>query len=58
MRAKHLKGWLVAARKKEREEAAVKQEKPMEESTTAVPGRAEGEGMEEIREKMHADTSN
>ena len=37
MRTKHLKGWLAAARNKEREEAVAKQENTTEEMTTERP---------------------
>ena len=44
MRDEHLKGWLVAARKKGKEEAAAKHENPMEGRTMQGPGRTGREG--------------
>ena len=58
MWAKRLKGWLSAARKKEKEEAAAKQEKQKEGRTMSGPDRNGGEGTDESREKTPADVSN
>ena len=56
MRSKHLKGWLAAAIKKEREEAAAEQENPSE--TTALSDRTEGEETEDSREKTPTEDPN
>ena len=40
MRAKHLKGWITAARNKKKEETADKQDKPTEERNMPGPDRA------------------
>ena len=58
MRAKHLKGWLAATRKKEREEAATNQENPTEGMTTVGPDDTGGEGTEESRETTPTEASN
>ena len=48
MWAKHtVKGWLVAARKKDKEEAAAKHEKPTEGRTIPGPNSTGREGTEE-----------
>ena len=57
MRVKHLKGWLMEARKKEREEAASEQTTAAE-GTTSVPNRMGTEGTEEIRGETPAEISN
>ena len=55
MRAEHLKGWLAAARKKEREEAAAEHENPKEGRMMPGPKRTGREGTEDSREKTPAD---
>ena len=47
MRAEHLKVWIAAARKKEREEAAAEQENPIEGRTMAGTDRAGGDNQRE-----------
>ena len=49
MQAKHLKVWLAAVRKKEKEEAAAEQEKWTEGKTMPGPDRTGREGKEDIR---------
>ena len=56
MRADHLKGWLEAARKKEREEAAAKQENRTKGRTMSGTDGTGGGG--EIREKTPTEASN
>ena len=51
IRAKHLKGWLAAARKKENEAAAAKQDNPKEERMMPGPDRTGRKGTEESRKK-------
>ena len=49
MRAEHLKGWLAAAKRKEREEAAAEVGHRTEERTAEGPDRTGGEETEESR---------
>ena len=58
MRSEHLKGWLAAARKKEKEEAPEKQENPTEGRTMPGTDRTGREETEESREKTNAAASN
>ena len=51
MRFEHLKGWLAASKKKEREEYAAEKEHPIEERTMEGPG-----GMGERRRRRGGDT--
>ena len=58
MRVKHLKGWLAAARNKEKEEAASKQENPTVGRTMPGHDRTGREGTEERRDKTTEEASN
>ena len=58
MRAEHLKGWLAATRKKEKEEAADEKESPMEGRVMPGPNRTGMEGTVESKEKTPVEASN
>ena len=58
MRAKHLNGWLAAAKRKEREEAASEKEHLEEERTTEGPDRTGGEETAERRGGTTTDAFN
>ena len=57
MRAEHLKGWLVEARKEEREEATADHDTTTE-GTTEGPDGMGREETKDIREKTPAEDSN
>ena len=58
VRGDHLKEWLSAARKKEKEEVAAEQENPKEVRTMPGPYRKGREGTEKRRDKTPAEASN
>ena len=58
MRTKHLKGWLVAAKRKKREEAAAEKEHLTEERMTERSNRAGGGETVEIRGDTSTEASN